>query len=130
MATFRGAVTAVSPVQSGTSKSGKQWRRIDVCLTYDNSKPEYPKSILFSVMNDNIEKFAFAQGAEYEVEVDFTTREYNGRTYMSASCWKATRLDAQQPTPSYPANDPYAAAGLQPRQQVQTNPPQTDDLPF
>lgn len=92
MATFKGTVTSVSQVQSGISKSDKPWQRVDVVLTYDNSKPEYPKSILFSVMNDNIGKFNLQPGSEYEVEVDFSTREYNGKIYMSASCWKATAL--------------------------------------
>lgn len=100
MATFKGVVTAISQLQSGTSKSGKQWQRVDVVLTYDNSKPEYPKAILFSVMNDNIGKFNFQQGCEYEVEVDFSCREYNGRTYMSASCWKATPIQQPQQAPA------------------------------
>ena len=122
MATFKGIVTAVSQMQSGTSKAGKAWQKIDVVLTYDNSKPEYPKAIVFSVMNDNINKFSFQVGGEYEVEVDFSTREYNGRTYMSASAWKAT--PTAQPAPA-PANDPYAAMGMQPRQ---TAPAPKDDM--
>lgn len=99
MATFKGLVAAVSPIQSGTSKSGKAWRKVDVVLTYDNSKPEYPKAILFSVMNDNIEKFGFVQGGEYEVEVDFSVREYQGKHYMSAVCWKAAKLDVTTSAP-------------------------------
>lgn len=130
MATFKGQVAAVSPIQSGTSKSGKAWRKVDVVLVYDNSKPEYPKAIVFSVMNDNVEKFGLVQGGEYEVEVDFSVREYNGRHYMSASCWKATRLDAQQPaSTAYPTN-PYAAPVVQPQQQTSTKSQQSDDLPF
>lgn len=128
MATFKGIVTAISQMQSGTSKAGKAWQKIDVVLTYDNSKPEYPKAIVFSVMNDNINKFGFQVGCEYEVEVDFSTREYNGRTYMSASCWKATMLALLPPAP---ANDPYAAMGMQPREpQAQTAPAEDSDLPF
>lgn len=124
MATFKGLVAAVSPIQSGTSKSGKAWRKVDVVLIYDNSKPEYPKAIVFSVMNDNIEKFSFMQAHEYEVEVDFSVREYQGKHYMSASCWKAARLDT--------ANASAPQTQYQPpvQQQVNTNPPQTEDLPF
>lgn len=120
MATFKGLVAAVSPIQSGTSKSGKAWRKVDVVLIYDNSKPEYPKAIVFSVMNDNIEKFAFMQAREYEVEVDFSEREYNSKHYMSATCWKATALNT---APQTQYQQPV-------QQQVHTNPPQTDDLPF
>lgn len=129
MATFKGTVTSVSQIQSGTSKSGKQWQRVDVVLTYDNSKPEYPKSILFSVMNDNIGKFNIQQSVEYEVEVDFSCREYNGRTYMSASCWKATPI---QQVPVQPAQQGWQAAYPQPQTQPQSSPPAqwADDLPF
>ena len=115
MATFNGTVTAISTLQSGTSKAGKEWRKIDVVLTYDSSKPEYPKAIVFSVMNDNIEKFAFQVGGEYEVEVDFSVREYQNKHYLSANAWKATAK-----------NVPTATA---PQQATQT---QEDDsqLPF
>ncbi len=125
MATFKGIVTAISQMQSGTSKAGKAWQKIDVVLTYDNSKPEYPKAIVFSVMNDNINKFGFQVGCEYEVEIDFSCREYNGRTYMSASAWKA--VPTQQPQQA-PAQQPvYQQPQAQP--QTQTT-PQDSDLPF
>lgn len=115
---FNGTVTAISALQSGTSKAGKEWKKIDVVLTYDNSKPEYPKAIVFSVMNDNIEKFGFQVGGEYEVEVDFSSREYNGKFYLSANAWKATAK-----------NVPTATAPQQATQTAQ-QPQEADDLPF
>lgn len=128
MATFKGVITAITPIQSGTSKSGKQWQRVDVVLTYDNSKPDYPKAILFSVMNDNIGKFNLQQGCEYEVEVDFAVREYQGRNYMSASCWKA--IPTQQPQQA-PAQQGWQQMYQQPQTQPQTQTtPQDSDLPF
>lgn len=120
--TFKGIITAAMPVASGTSKSGKEWRRASYILQYDNSNEQYPKSVLFDVMGDKIEQLNIQQGVEYEVGIDFTTREYNGRTYMSASAWKAT--PTAQPAPA-PANDPYAAMGMQPRQTV---PAPKDDM--
>lgn len=81
-------------------------------------------------MGDKIEQLDIQQGKEYEVEIDFTTREYNGRAYMSASAWKATPLQA---APAQPAstNDPYAAMGMQPKQpQAQPAPAEDSDLPF
>ena len=118
MATFNGTVTAISPIQSGTSKAGKEWRKIDVVLTYDNSKPEYPKAIVFSVMNDNIEKFGFQVGGEYEVEVDFSVREYQNKHYLSANAWKATAKNV----PTAPA--PQQVAQTAPQAQEES------DLPF
>lgn len=117
---FKGIITAAMPIASGTSKNGKEWRRASYILQYDNSNEQYPKSVLFDVMGDKIEQLNIQQGQEYEIEIDFTTREYNGRTYMSASAWKAT--PTQQYAPQQPA---YQQA------QPQTAPaPQADDLPF
>ena len=110
---FKGIITTAMPVASGTSKSGKEWRRASYILQYDNSNEQYPKSVLFDVMGDKIEQLNIKQGVEYEVEIDFTTREYNGRTYMSASAWKATPT---QQAPTQPANAPYAAMGAPQRE--------------
>lgn len=119
--TFKGVITAAMPVASGTSKNGKEWRRASYILQYDNSNEQYPKSVLFDVMGDKIEQLNIKQGVEYEVEIDFTTREYNGRTYMSASAWKAT-----------PTQQPQQAPAQQMFQQPQAQPAQEDEsqLPF
>ena len=126
--TFKGIITAAMPVASGTSKSGKEWRRASYILQYDNSNEQYPKSVLFDVMGDKIEQLNIKQGVEYEVEIDFTTREYNGRTYMSASAWKAT--PTQQPQQA-PAQQGWEQIYQQPQaQQTQSAHTQDDGLPF
>lgn len=125
---FKGIITAAMPVASGTSKSGKEWRRASYILQYDNSNEQYPKSVLFDVMGDKIEQLNIQQGVEYEIEIDFTTREYNGRTYMSASCWKAT--PTQQPQQA-PAQQGWEQMYQQPQaQQTQSAHTQDDGLPF
>lgn len=93
---FKGIITTAMPIATGTSASGKEWKRASYILTYDKSNEQYPKSILFDVIGDRIEQLGLQQGKEYEVDVDFSTREYNGRTYMSASAWKAAEIGAQQ----------------------------------
>lgn len=126
--TFKGIITAAMPVASGTSKSGKEWRRASYILTYDYSNEQYPKSVLFDVMGDKIEQLNIKQGQEYEIEIDFTTREYNGRTYMSASAWKAT--PTQQPQQA-PAQQGWEQMYQQPQaQQTQSAHTQDDGLPF
>ena len=126
--TFKGIITAAMPVASGTSKSGKEWKRVSYILQYDGSNPQYPKSVLFDVMGDKIEQLNIKQGVEYEVEIDFTCREYNGRTYMSASAWKAT--PTQQPQQA-PAQQGWEQMYQQPQaQQTQSAHTQDDGLPF
>lgn len=113
--TFSGIIQTAMPEQSGVTAAGKAWRRKDFILLYDNTNAQYPKTVLFSVMGDNIDKLTIQQGVEYEVEIDFTTREYNGRTYMSATAWKATAKN--QPA-------------LQRTTQPQAQPQLADDIPF
>lgn len=117
--TFSGIIQTALPEQSGTTTAGKTWRRKDFVLLYDNSNTQYPKTVLFSVMGDNIDKLNIQQGVEYDVEIDFSTREYNGKTYMSATAWKVTAKNqsaAQQPA-------------CVPAQSMPSTPP-ADDLPF
>ena len=131
MATFRGIITAISQMPGGTSKSGNQWQKIDVVLVYDNTKPEYPKSVLFSVMNDNIAKFGLQVGMECEVDLDFSTREYNGKHFMSATCWRASVY--AQPVVQPQAQQGWQSVYPQPQMQIQPQAPQqtqTDTMPF
>lgn len=97
MALFRGVISHVLPEVSGVSKSGKQWRKRSYVLTYDSSNAAWPKAVVFDVMGDNIEKLDLREGEEYEVEVDFAAREWNGRWFLSAGAWKATRQAVSAP---------------------------------
>lgn len=123
--TFKGIITAAMPMASGTSKNGKEWRRASYILQYDNSNEQYPRSVLFDVMGDKIEQLNIKQGVEYEVEVDFSCREYNGRTYMSASAWKATPTQRPQQAP---AQQGWQQMYQQP--QAQTAQEDESQLPF
>lgn len=126
---FKGIITAAMPVASGTSKSGKEWRRASYILQYDNSNAQYPKSVLFDVMGDRIEQLNLQQGQEYEIEIDFTTREYNGRTYMSASAWKATPTQ-QAPAQTQHVQQGWQAEYPQPAAKPQTASQEDEGLPF
>lgn len=131
---FTGIVTNVLPIQSGTSKAGKEWRRLEFVLEYE-AHEQYPKAIVVSVMNAKIEELNIQQGGKYEVEVDFSTREYQGRWYMSASAWKATKIEDQ--TAQFNTQATQDVSALQ-SLGVDSNAkpisgapvPESDDLPF
>lgn len=131
---FTGIVTKVLPIQSGTSKAGKEWRRLEFVLEYE-SHEQYPKSIVVSAMNAKIEELNIQQGGKYEVEVDFSTREYQGRWYMGASAWKATKLEGQTAQSNTQAAQEMSALqslGVDPNTKpiTSTPAPESDDLPF
>ncbi len=104
-----GTITAVLPETSGVSKSGKNWRKKEAIVEYQHG--QYPRSIVFQMMNDNIDKLNLQQGIEYELEIDFETREWNGRYFLQASCWKAT--PAQQAVQQLPQSTAPAATTAQ-----------------
>lgn len=112
---FQGKIRKALPELKGTSQSGKEWRKVTYVLTYDVTKPEYPKEVVFDVMNDRIDELKLQEGHAYELEIDFNVREYQGKYYQSASCWRATSMEAPQPAVQVvqqPAPTPPIATNL------------------
>lgn len=120
MATFKGVIEKALPEKSGVSANGSNWRRASYIVTYDNSNEKYPKSILFDVSGDKIDIFGLKVGNEYELEIDFQSREWNGKYFLSASCWKVTLIKAAQ-APTAP---------VQSTPQPQPQPQADDSFPF
>ena len=123
---IKGTITNALPEQSGTSKSGKSWRKKEYIVEYEHG--QYPKSVVFSVMGQKIDELNIQQGAEYNLSIDFEAREWNNRYFLQASCWRAT--PAQQPQQA-PAQQGWEQMYQQPTPQPQT--PKDDmgnDLPF
>lgn len=123
---IKGKVVNVLPLEKGTSKAGKEWQKATIVVEYGEG--QYPKIVAVSNMK-NAEAFSkIAVGSEIMLQVDVTSREFNGRWFTSCDCWAwdATQQPGQPPS----VNGSDASAGLPPTQQAQTNPPQTDDLPF
>lgn len=122
---FNVMIQNVLPIQSGTSKSGKAWSKQSFVGVYDSSNPQYPKSIVFDVLGDKIGQLNLQQGGQYEVEVDFTAKEWQGRWFLSATCWKAAPLQPQsygQPMQgAYPPQGAGAFYGQQPQMPVNPN---------
>lgn len=145
-----GVITLALPETNGVSRSGKPWRKRSYVARYDNHNEQYPKEILFDILGDKIDKLNLQINMEYEMEIDFSVKEYQGHWFMSASCWKANstgQTDAQAaPQQAYPPSPqtytpqaPYGqqqpAYGYPPQaspQQPGSFPPQDSesDLPF
>lgn len=124
--TVTGIITAVLPETSGVSKSGKPWRKKEAIVEYEHG--QYPKSIVFQIMNDNIDRLNIQQGLEYDLKLDFETREWNGRHFLQSSCWKATPK-SQAAKAAQPGQQGWEAAFPPPQQQHEA-PAANDDLPF
>lgn len=108
-----GFITVVMPETSGVSRSsGKQWRKKESVVQYESG--QYPKTIVFQMMNAKIDELNIQQGVEYDLEIDFDAREWNGRYFLQATCWKATPKNqpqqyAPQPQQQQPQYAPQSA---------------------
>lgn len=94
-----GNVSAVLPIQRGTSKAGKEWAKATVILEVANG--QYSKKIAVENMR-NAEAFAsLTAGSEVTLDIDIESREFNGRWYTTITCWrwKETPTAAQQAPP-------------------------------
>lgn len=118
-----GKIIAVLPLQSGTGKTGNEWKKQDyVVETHD----QYPRRMCFNLWGDRIDQFAIQLGEEVTVSFDIDCREYNGRWYNDIRAWKIDRVqapsmdDAQMPP--LPADMPPAPSF--------TPTDSKDDLPF
>jgi len=118
-------VINVLPLESGTSKAGKEWKRAMVIVQYGDA--QYPKTLAVSNMKHPEEFAKLTVGTELTMNIDMKSREFNGRWYTNVNCWKweVTQL-AQSNT-----KQEWQAAYLQPTQAQPTPPlPQGNDLPF
>lgn len=110
-----GKIIAILPERSGTSAKGNPWRSVSYVL---ETQEQYPKRIVFDVVNDKIDQFSIQQGEMLQVHFDIDAREYQGKWFNSIQAWKVVRQQyggyRQQPQGGY----------QQPGQQWATNNPQ------
>lgn len=114
-------VIQIDPIQSGTSKAGKQWQSRDIIVETLSS---YPKKVKLKFFGDkNVETAAaLRNGQVYTFHIDIESREYNGRWYTEATCYRVregvgeTTQAAPQSSPQIPGQaygQPYGSAPAQ-----------------
>ncbi|MBF0199625.1 MAG: DUF3127 domain-containing protein [Planctomycetes bacterium] len=98
---LKGKVEAVLDAQSGTSKTGNEWKKQSFVI---ETSGQYPKKVYFTLWGDKTSMLEnLAVGAEAEVQFRVESREYNGRWYtdLTASDIKVEGGTADAP----PASD-------------------------
>lgn len=105
-----GKIIAVLPLQSGTSKAGREWKKQEYVLETHDS---FPRKVKFDFFGDRVDQFPLAIGDEVTVSFDIESREFNGRWYTDIRGWKAEKGAApmgqadfgQQPQPGFGQSD-------------------------
>lgn len=82
-----GKIIKVMPMESGVSKQGNPWSKQQYLL---ETLERYPKQVCFEVMSDNIARFNLQEEQVVTVDVDLSSREYNGKYYTTVSAWKVS----------------------------------------
>jgi len=83
----KGTIKKKLKLQSGTSKAGNEWQKIDVIIQQPG---EYGKEVSVTAFGDEaIESVnRFNEGDSVEVSVNVESREYNGKYYTNITGWK------------------------------------------
>lgn len=120
----------------GEGRNG-QWVKQEYLAVYGD---RYPKSFVFALMGERVDKYKglLSIGSEVEISFDIESREYNGRYFTNVSVWNVEPVSAAPAAPAAPISpvesNYTAAAPAQPnpfdevkqaKQDVES-----DDLPF
>lgn len=103
----KGTVTSASAVESGTSASGKEWKRKTVVVT--ESEGQYPKSVAFTLMKPELVDIKFSKNEPVTIHGNVESKEYNGKWFTNVTAWKVDK-DPSSTAPSQPAPSPKAQA--------------------
>ena len=140
---FTGKVIQDLPMEGGTSKAGREWKKKGWIL---ETISQYPRKVKIDAFGARVDTIHLELGKTYNVSVDAESREFNGRWYTDITVYAAHEVQdgqfagqpsaaaAQNPFASQaapavgaPAADPFAGSGTDPF----ASPGDTsDDLPF
>jgi hypothetical protein len=124
--TKTGEIVDILPTESGTSKSGKDWKKLNFAI---DTKEQYNSIVAFEVFGeekcDNFLKYNKI-GKMVSVEFNLSSNKWKDKYFTSASAWKISSAEA---------NDTALNAGaklidnaFEPAEHINTG--SVSDLPF
>lgn len=124
-------IKAILPVQSGTSKSGNVWQKVDFVIEEEGGN--YPNSMVITAFGERVEKLNTVRvGDRVTARFDTQAREYNGRYFNNITLYDfAQPQQAQQAQPQPQQAQAYMGAPQQQMpQQYQAAPTQLYQQPM
>ena len=93
---MKGKITQILEVETGTSKSGKEWKKGGFVI--DNGNPFNPL-VCFSLFGDDKINMIknFKVGQEVEVAFNLSSNEFNGKWYHNIDAWKVMASQENKP---------------------------------
>ena len=95
-------------VETGTTKSGKDWKK--QLFVVEETDTQYPKPIALVAWNEVVDKLSDKIiGTPLNCGVRLESREYNSKWYTDVVCWRVNsaskEASAAAPVAAEPAND-------------------------
>lgn len=115
-----GKVIAVLDIQSGTSKTGNEWKKQDFVI---ETSEQYPRKVCFTLFNKV--DICPAIGSVVTVSFVIESHEYNGRWFTQVSAWNV-KSDYQK---SAHTNEQHKAMSPRPEPHPQAE-KESEDFPF
>ena len=73
-------------VESGMSKTGKEWRKQSILV--EQSGTDYNKEVVISFFGDKMKSIRdVEEGSEVNVSINLSSREFNGKYYHNIDGW-------------------------------------------
>lgn len=90
---IEGEITHILPVESGTSKAGKEWKKQTFVI---NTGADFKPEVSFGLFGDEkIEMMeGYKEGQTVEVLFNISSNEWNGKWFQSIDCWKIQSVKA------------------------------------
>ncbi len=86
-----GKLTKVLKKQTGVAKTGKEWQKQSFIL---DTGADFNSEICIDCFGDKIELIQnIKEGAEIEVKINLSSKEFKGRYYHNVSAWEINLQD-------------------------------------
>lgn len=125
-----GTIVQMLPYEAGTSKAGKEWRKVVFIL---ETQDQYPRKVAISLLNDNIDKYTIQVGTVVTANIEIESREWNGKWYTEVKAWQLTYPKGQPVATHLATSTQPVATYAQPvatYTQAPAQPQAAEDLPF
>ena len=94
-----GVITKIQPVEEGTSKTGKEWKKLTFVLeTSEEYNNIYALEVFSEEKVDNFVKFNKV-GQSVDVEFNVSCNEYKEKYYTSLQAWKIFKAETVNEIP-------------------------------
>lgn len=96
----KGTLLQILKPESGVSKAGKEWKKMDFVI---ETNEQFPKKVCFTLFGDKTSLIeGIAEGSEIEVFFSLESRDFNGKWYHNINAWKIEQASAANVAKSYP----------------------------